>query len=984
MNSSLMAVILVCMLAAARPCAAAIWTVTSTADDGTPGTLRAALAGAADGDTIDFALATPAVIGLDTNAGPLVVDKSVTIAGPGRDQLTVDGQQGSVVFGVGEGATAAISGLTIANGWSRYNGGGVRNSGTLTLSDCMVRDNATIWGGGGVLTYGPLAVTGCTLSGNSCGFPDDYVGGGAVACVATGHGMVVRIENCLLTGNRAPYGGAVAITAEGDTNSPAHATMTITNCTLSGNTADSLGGALAVFVASYEASDAVTVVVTVADSTLSGNTATNESTDAGGGAIANLAYGGAAMLVLRNTTLINNWSSGLGGAICNYQWVSNAVVALEGCTLSGNGVGSDWAGGGALFNIDGSVTFANCALTGNYSAYLGGAICNVGRVALADSLLSGNIAASGGAICNGFPDLAGLTARVAVARCTLTGNAATGVATDVICGGGAICSVAFSSIASLTIEDSTFSGNTAQAGGAVLNASDAEEEFEPPGNWPPGIADATIMRSTFDGNLAQGTNYAFGGAIANMLASQGTLVLKNSTLVGNAASFPAGDPGLLAVGGAIAAYGGKLTVDNCTLSGNTGAGGTDGYQANGIIASSDMGIKNTILANDPSGFNLAVFDPDHDMLTSYGGNLCTDNGGGFLSDPTDRINTNPLLGPLADNGGPTWTCALLAGSPAIDAASATDIAGDPVTTDQRGTPRPQGAGSDIGAFERVWQNHAPVANAGTNRTVTVPHDGNPATTRASVMLDGSGSFDPDADALTYCWQEYGVTVGTTAAIVIDLEAGVHTLSLTVTDPYGATGSTQVVVTVKAEPNRAPYANAGPRQEVSAPHDGNPAMGTVTVMLDGSKSYDRDGDLITYLWKEGTVTVGTTATLTLTLAVGKHIFMLTVTDPYGAKDTARVEVNVKPEPNRAPTANAGPDQTVVTSGASASVTLNGAGSSDRDGDPLTYTWSEGRTVLSSAVAPSVTLAVGRHTLTLKVTDPYGASATDNVAITIRKP
>ena len=64
-------------------------------------------------------------------------------------------------------------------------------------------------------------------------------------------------------------------------------------------------------------------------------------------------------------------------------------------------------------------------------------------------------------------------------------------------------------------------------------------------------------------------------------------------------------------------------------------------------------------------------------------------------DPTDLINTDPLLGPLADNGGPTFTQALLPGSPAIDAGVA--VAG--VTTDQRGVPRPQGTAPDIGAFE---------------------------------------------------------------------------------------------------------------------------------------------------------------------------------------------------------------------------------------------------------------------------------------------
>ena len=72
---------------------------------------------------------------------------------------------------------------------------------------------------------------------------------------------------------------------------------------------------------------------------------------------------------------------------------------------------------------------------------------------------------------------------------------------------------------------------------------------------------------------------------------------------------------------------------------------------------------------------------------------------------TDLVNTNPSLGPLQDNGGPTFTHALLEGSPAIDAGSCTDVDGNTVHTDQRGMPRPQGANCDIGAFElseRLW------------------------------------------------------------------------------------------------------------------------------------------------------------------------------------------------------------------------------------------------------------------------------------------
>lgn len=87
-------------------------------------------------------------------------------------------------------------------------------------------------------------------------------------------------------------------------------------------------------------------------------------------------------------------------------------------------------------------------------------------------------------------------------------------------------------------------------------------------------------------------------------------------------------------------------------------------------------------------------------------------------------------------------------------------------------------------------------------------------------------------------------------------------------------------------------------------------------------------------------------------------------------------------NRPPTANAGADQTVeATSAAGASVTLDGTGSSDPDGDALAYTWREGATVIATGASPSVTLGLGVHTIELTVEDPSGATSTDQVVVTV---
>ena len=85
------------------------------------------------------------------------------------------------------------------------------------------------------------------------------------------------------------------------------------------------------------------------------------------------------------------------------------------------------------------------------------------------------------------------------------------------------------------------------------------------------------------------------------------------------------------------------------------------------ILSGMLDIGNTILRAAASGVNLNIGKPA--TVTSHGYNVSSDDAGGFLTAPGDQINTDPLLGPLQDNGGPTSTHALLPGSPAIDAGN---------------------------------------------------------------------------------------------------------------------------------------------------------------------------------------------------------------------------------------------------------------------------------------------------------------------------
>ena len=165
----------------------------------------------------------------------------------------------------------------------------------------------------------------------------------------------------------------------------------------------------------------------------------------------------------------------------------------------------------------------------------------------------------------------------------------------------------------------------------------------------------------------------------------------------------------------------------------------------------------------------------------------------------------------------------------------------------------------------------------------------------------------------------------------------------------------------------------------------------TVTLDGSGSTDPEGDTLSYSWKQRagssvTLSSATVASPTFTapLSATTLTFRLTVTDSHGLSDTDTVDIVV----NRAPTANAGSNQTVDTE---ATVTLDGSGSSDPDGDTLSYSWEKqaGPSVALSSAAvsnPTFTAPPSATTFTFKltVTDSYGASDTDTVTIRVREP
>jgi len=461
--------------------------------------------------------------------------------------------------------------------------------------------------------------------------------------------------------------------------------------------------------------------------------------------------------VVKNLTLANGLAlvaggDGTGGALCNFGAVQIIQCVFSNNIASGTNDLPYWpsaGSGGAIFNmgilfVGDAVFIKNRAVGTNLvngiynqgagSTGSGGAIYNGGMLSVSNTLFFGNSATGGDGYPNFGPTWAGdsyggaiyNSGSASIFNCTFSSNNASGgrggdgVRTGTqyggsggVASGGGICNSAL-----LSIFNTTFTGNKINGGdgGQGGPGGQGAPGYPPPPGGPGGQGGdasgggfdsfggtAILVNITFYdnsatsgrgghggngadgiGDYAPGGNGGNGGGGGNGIAGGicnigGTINVTNVTCVANVSSGGVGGTGGAAGAPAFRVPGG-----------NPGLNGTNGNSEGQNIAAinGSLVLKNTIVSGSSPSANA------YGIIIDGGYNLSSDASCDFTNWGSGN-DINPLLGPLANNGGLTETCALLSGSPAIDAI--TD--GSYPVTDQRGFSRPFGSAGDIGAVE---------------------------------------------------------------------------------------------------------------------------------------------------------------------------------------------------------------------------------------------------------------------------------------------
>lgn len=467
------------------------------------------------------------------------------------------------------------------------------------------------------------------------------------------------------------------------------------------------------------------------------------------------------ILMVRMT--IRNGTAPLGGGIAI---TGSADVNLNGLTLSGNA--ADFGGGIGVSLAATSLIIGSSSLINNTAAQTGGGIYARGFLMNETDVLNNSVG-PGGTCGGGIAGTGG--GQIVINGGTISGNSAPA--------GGGLCNTG---VLPVTISGSYIAENEAtanmQGGGALLNGANGE---------------VSIFQTTFAMNTSAGP----GGAIAN---NAGEITLETSTFSGNASATR---------GGAVDSLAGSVLAHFVTFANNSAPTGATIFAPPPVLTQ----LVNSILAAPPGVQNCSAIE------TLSAGTVATD-GSCELTGLGDQPNTDPLLGPLRDNGGSTPTHALLPGSPAIDAA-----VGSCFPIDQRGMPRPQGAGCDSGAFELATNDLAltktasptpAISGQALTYTLRVTNAGAAGATNVTVtdVLPASVTFVSANTATGNCSQAAGTVTCNLGAlnsggvvdvtiIVVPNAAGLISNTATVTaaevDAFPASNQSTLATPVVAAP-----------------------------------------------------------------------------------------------------------------------------------------------------------------------------------------
>lgn len=723
LNTSIVkkAVTAICFIfaVATMPSMAATVVVNNDGDEGVDCTLRDALRTLAfpdqnfgcqasgtfgNNDTVNFASNITSVSGISR---ALQIGNELSI-NPNGPRITITGTGDSNIFEI-IFTTVSLNNLTITGGFAPENdddanshegGGGIDIiESDVNLTNSMVTGNHSADDGGGIFIVNgsTVRIVNSIISGN---IADDNGGG----IYAVGRGGNVIIEDSEISGNETKglginsasgQGGGVAISSG--------ANLTATNTKIIDNKAFKSGGGFS----------AVFGDVSFVGVTMTGNTASvNDMSQGGlgGGIFVRLA---ASFSISGGSVISNNEVSGNGGGIHSSSGISITDTVIQNNIARTTGSSSSGEGGGFYYTQSReAATLTRVTVASNTAMKSGGGIFSKGALILNDSVVSDNQAMTdfGGIFLSAifFDDDEMMFNNVQITN-NLSGGETGGLRFDA------------SGNKTLTINDSTISGNTSESrgggiyattpnpnpGGGALNINRSLIFENNSSNGEGGglylaVLSTSVTSSTFYNNESAGNGggiYALGldfslsnSTVSNnssidssggglYVVNQSKVTLTNSSFVNNSANSLRGRGGNIATSGT----GEGFTIANTLVIGGTAWFGQDISLAVTTLSFTGMNIVGSDQLTTEQSID---FDPPQDNLI-----FATSNG-------TLPAMIDNILSPLADNGGPTLTHALVENSIAIDAADSSICALEPINNvDQRGESRPVGQSCDIGAFE---------------------------------------------------------------------------------------------------------------------------------------------------------------------------------------------------------------------------------------------------------------------------------------------